>query len=151
MTPEAAPPGFAESPLSTPANLAVAGTVGADPPAVWEAFVDPEALTAWWADEAVTEPVVGGRIEARWPRMGWKMRGRYTELDPGRAVSFTWSWDHEPDQPERSVRVTLAATDGGTHLSLSHGAYGPDDEDERSSHLAGWLHFLPRLAAALAP
>ena len=39
---------------------------------------------------------------------------------------------------------------GGTRLTLTHGPYtaSPADQEERiAHHLAGWQHFLPRLAA----
>ena len=114
---------------------------------MWRGFVDPDVLTQWWAEEATADAVVGGRLEARWPGMGWTMRGEYTELDPGRAVAFTWSWDHEPDVPVRRVRVSLTPSGAGTELTITHGDYGPGEAEERTSHLDGWLHFLPRLAA----
>jgi uncharacterized protein YndB with AHSA1/START domain len=141
---------FSETAHSSALRLEIEGTVAdADPDAVYRAFVDPALLTRWWADEGETDPVVGGRLVARWPSMSWVMRGTFTELDPGRAVGFTWSWDHEPDIPPRTVRIRLERSGDGTLVTLSHGDYTAADSEERRSHLDGWRHFLPRLAAAL--
>lgn len=81
--------------------------------------------------------------------MGWTMRGTYTEIGAD-TVGFTWSWDHEPDAPARSVRVTTATENDHTLVTITHGDYGPDDAGERQGHIDGWTYFLPRLAALLA-
>ena len=143
------PIGVREGPGSSSERLELAADLEASPADVWRAFTEPEVLTAWWSEEAATDPTIGGTIEARWPSMGWVMRGRYTELDPGRVVAFTWSWDHEPEVPDREVRVSLESCDGGSRLTLTHGTYGPGDADERQGHLDGWLNFLPRIDQVL--
>lgn len=136
---------FLETANSTAERLEIVDVVAASPESIWAAFTDAEGLTSWWPEEATTEAIVGGKIIAVWPSMGWTMRGRYTELEPDRVVAFTWSWDHEPDTPERTVRVTLEPLAAGTSLTLSHGDYSLTDRDERAGHLEGWKHFLPRL------
>lgn len=130
---------------STPDRLVVETVIDAPPNRVWRAFVDANDLGTWWAQEAEVEPHVGGTILARWPAMDWTMRGTYTELEAPTVVAFTWTWDHEPDTPERLVRITLVRAGGGTHLTLSHGEYGPSDALERTGHLDGWRHFLSEL------
>jgi uncharacterized protein YndB with AHSA1/START domain len=140
-----------ETSRSTPARIELEMIVDAAPEPVWRAFVDAELLTLWWAQEADCDPVPGGVLEARWPTMGWTMRGTYLELDPPRTVAFTWSWDHEPDTPVRTVRVSLAPHGDGTRLTLTHGDYSASDAEERRGHLEGWQHFLPKLAAAVGP
>jgi uncharacterized protein YndB with AHSA1/START domain len=138
--------GFSETADSSAGWLELSGIVDASPHDVYAAFIDPDLIVRWWSEEATTDPVVGGAIEARWPSTSWAMRGVYTELDPGRTVSFTWKWDHEPDTPERTVRVQLDAADGGTRITLAHGAYQSGEAEDRQGHLEGWQHFLPRLA-----
>ena len=138
-----------ETSASTPERLEVDMIVDADPTSVWHALTDANGLASWWADEAEVDASVGGSIEARWPSMGWIMRGTYRAVDPGRMVEFTWSWDHEPEIPVRVVQIELSPVDSSTHLVLRHGEYGPGDAAERAAHLAGWEHFLPRLASSV--
>ena len=135
-----------EAPDSTPERLVVETTYDRPPLDVWRAFVDEHLIAQWWADEASTDPRVGGEIVASWPAMDWTMRGTFTDLRPGQRVAFTWSWDHESDTPERLVTVVLAPHDGGTLLTLTHGDYAAGDTDERDGHLAGWKNFLPAIA-----
>lgn len=140
---------FVETSASTATRLQLSGVLeGCDHEDVYANFIDADGICAWWPSEAEVDPVVGGRLIARWPSMGWTMRGRYTDLVQNRVIGFTWSWDHEPDTPERNVRVRIEAVEAGTRLTLTHGDYGSEDADERKGHLEGWLHFLPQLAAA---
>ena len=135
-----------ETAASTAERLEVSLLIDRSRAEIWEAFTNADALSTWWTQEATVVAEIGGELIARWPSMGWTMRGRYTELAPHEAVAFTWSWDHEPDTPERSVRIVLAPEAGTTRLTLTHGAYGLNDIDERASHLEGWQHFLPLIA-----
>jgi uncharacterized protein YndB with AHSA1/START domain len=75
--------------------------------ALYDHFVDPQLLTAWWPDEALLDPRVAGELVLRWPDMDWTIRGVFTSLERGRHVGFTWNWDHEPSQRERYVDVWL--------------------------------------------
>ena len=138
-----------ETSASTPERLEIVATMSADPDDVWNAFTEAGGLTSWWADEAHVDATTGGTLIAHWPSMGWTMRGTYRALEPGRLVAFTWSWDHESDTPERLVSIDLTPDGEATRLVLRHGDYGPDDGDERAAHLAGWEHFLPRLATTV--
>ena len=134
-----------ETQSSTAERLEVSAVIDRPPATVWKAFTNAEALATWWPHEAAADPVVGGEIVARWPAMDWTMRGRYTELEPHDVVAFTWSWDHEPDTPDRLVRIALTPEAGGTRITLTQGDYGPNDTEERTGHLDGWRQFLPRL------
>ncbi len=134
-----------ETQASTAERLEISAVIDRSPATVWKAFTDAETLATRWSQEATVDPVVGGEIVARWPAMDWTMRGRYTELTPHDAVAFTWSWDHDPDIPERHVRIVLIPEAGGTRITLTHGDYGPNDTAERTGHLEGWLNFLPAL------
>jgi uncharacterized protein YndB with AHSA1/START domain len=138
---------FQETRSSTPEELVLSGVIGAAAPdEVYAHFTDAGLLCAWWPDRAETDPRVGGAITASWIGPAWTMRGEYTVLVPGERVGFTWSWDHEPDTPARTVLVELVAGGGGALITLRHGSYGRDDVAERRGHLEGWQHFLPKLA-----
>jgi hypothetical protein len=118
-------------------------------------FVDAPLLNSWWGEEALIEPRSGGRYEVRWPSMNWTMRGTVA-LCTNDALIYSWVWDHEPDQPARSVIVHAVPSGSGTTLTLTHGPYRPDapglagESADRESHRDGWLFFLPKLHATIA-
>jgi uncharacterized protein YndB with AHSA1/START domain len=140
---------FPETDDSTLQRLELRGAVPASASEVFAAFVEEGRITQWWPDEADIDPVVGGAYELRWPAMEWTLRGTFTDVDPDRRLAFTWSWDHEPGTPHRTVRITFTPAEAGTELTLTHGDYTPADAEERQSHLDGWQFFLGRLAALL--
>ena len=125
----------------------------ASPDAVFDAWTQPGLLQRWWAQRAELDPRPGGAYHLAFPQGGWHLRGRYTAVDPGRRLAFTWTWDHDPDLTQE-VAVDLAPlADGGTALTLAHGPYADTDHgrDLRQSHLDGWRHFLGRLRSLLTP
>lgn len=139
-----------EATTSTPSRLVLETVLsGADPGAVTDHFTDPALLETWWAGEAEID-TESGDYTFRWPEQGWTLRGRFVERIRGRRVRFTWQWDHEQLHPVRTVLVTAGAVRGGTHLTITHGDYAPDEADERSSHLEGWVHFVGLLATRLS-
>ncbi len=112
-------------------------------------FTEPAKLARWWAPEAATDPVPGGDVALRWPAQGWTLRGSYGAVSD-RLLVFTWAWDHEPGTPVRTVVIDAAAAtdDAGARLTITHGPFGPDEDEDRRGTLEGWRFFLPRLAAA---
>jgi uncharacterized protein YndB with AHSA1/START domain len=139
-----------EAETSTSARLVLETTLAVrDPAIVTDHFTDPDLLTAWWAGEAKIDTETGDYMFV-WPEQGWTLRGRFLERVPGQRVGFTWRWDHEPELPPRTVLVTTEAVPEGTRLTITHGDYTPDDQDERADHLAGWMHFIGRLADRIA-
>ncbi len=77
--------------------------------------------------------------------IGATARGEFVELVPDRRVVFTWGWVDHPGVPPGSSTVTieLIPDDGGTLVRLTHDGL-PDEEVPL--HVAGWEHYLPRLA-----
>jgi uncharacterized protein YndB with AHSA1/START domain len=137
-----------ETPSSSATRLVLDGNVpGASPREVTDHLTEPSLLTTWWPETAEIDPA-GGYVFG-WPAMDWTLRGAFTVREPGRRVAFTWNWDHEPDVPERTVDIVVAAVDDGTEITISHGDYGPGDEEERAGHVEGWQHFIGRLAEHL--
>ena len=113
-------------------------------------FTEPHRLAQWWGEECTIDPVPGGRYEVRWPGMNWTMRGRVLLCDDTQLV-YSWTWDHEPDLPARTVMVRTEPATAGTKLTISHGPYrsaSPSlthEDEDRVSHRDGWLFFLPKL------
>ncbi len=119
------------------------------PEALFDYWTTPALLRRWWPQEAQTDPHPDGVYHFSWPKPGWSLRGYYTAFEPGKNLSFTWKWDHEPDlAPIRHVIVTFETlAEGGTRITIIHGPYAEsrEDQEERAGHFDGWTHFLGRL------
>lgn len=126
-----------------------------DPAETLSWFTDASRLNQWWGDEALIEPRPGGLYEVRWPAMEWTMRG-VVALCTADTLVYSWTWDHEPEQPARSVIVRAGADGEGSTLTITHGPYRPEapglpgEVEDRHSHREGWLYFLPKLHSAVA-
>lgn len=119
------------------------------PGAMWRAWTDPAELVRWWPQEAELDARVGGAYHLAWPTMGWHLRDEYSAVDAPHRLAFTWSWDHEPDVPPRTVALDLQALaeEAGTRLIITPGPYGDGSAEalDRQGHLEGWRQFLDRL------
>jgi hypothetical protein len=118
-------------------------------------FTQAPKLNAWWGDEALIEPRPGGLYEVLWPGMNWTMRG-VVALCEDDLLAYSWTWDHEPDQPARTVMIRAEPDGDDSILTITHGPYRPGapslpgEDADRESHREGWLFFLPRLHATIA-
>ena len=142
--------------LDGPAWLIVETSLDAiEPVAALRWFAEPELLGQWWGDEHVIELVTGGRYEVGWPAMNWTMRGRVLSFTRDQLV-YSWTWDHDPNLPARTVIVRGEADGDGTRLTIAQGPYRswgatlPDEDADCESHRDGWLFFLPKLREATA-
>jgi uncharacterized protein YndB with AHSA1/START domain len=117
--------------------------------ALYEHFVRPELLTAWWPQRAEIDVRVGGALTLTWPDMDWTLRGVFTAVEPGQHVGFTWNWDHEPNRRERQVDVWfIDMQELGARMAVHHGPFGVDEAEQvdRRGIVEGWIHFGMRLA-----
>lgn len=117
------------------------------PDDLFEHFTQPALLQRWWPAVAIVDAQPGGAYRLSWPELNWVLVGEYTHFEPGRRLGFTWHWEHEPHTPHRHVEITFTPQETGCRLRLVHSAYTPSeaDQEERQSHLDGWLHFLAQL------
>lgn len=131
---------------------------GVPPDRALAAFTDPEIVRSWWTAELTAHLVPGGEYLARFPALGQTMIGVVEEYEPGRLLAFTWGWSHQPEAAGRygvavSVGPAALAEGPGTRLELVHapraGVLIAPDDPAPGEHLAGWEHFLPRMAATL--
>jgi uncharacterized protein YndB with AHSA1/START domain len=132
----------------------------AAPDLAFDHFIRSELLTRWWPTEAELDVRVGGGYVFSWPGPGWTLRGRYTRVEQGRALGFTWRWDHEPDMPERIVEISFepvgeageAGEQDATSVTVTQTAFAdtPAEQADQQSHRHGWMHFLGRLAETLS-
>lgn len=126
--------------------ITVERRIGAPPSVVYGYLTESAKWARWQGDSADIEPVPGGRFRMHVPN-GAVAEGRFVELVPNRRVVFTWGWDGHPTVPPGSstVSIELIADGEGTLVRLVHSGVPAAD---RSIHVIGWEHYLPRLALA---
>lgn len=121
--------------------------IEAPPAEVFVYFTEAEALASWMGDRAVVEPRVGGAFVIHFDDR--VVEGRYMVVEPPRRLVITWGRHGSVRLPPggSTLVVTFEREGAGTRVSVVHdGLPGI----ERDLHAAGWLHYLPRLAAAAA-
>jgi uncharacterized protein (TIGR03086 family) len=121
-------------------------TVPLSPDETFALITEPDRMRRWQAITARVDLRAGG--DYRWTIVpGHSARGRYTEVEPGRRVVFTWGWEGQADPPPGSstVTITLEPVAGGTLVRLVHD--GLTDE-QAAGHGEGWSHYLDRLVEA---
>lgn len=115
----------------------------APPEAVFDAWLDPEAIRVWmcpgdiFESVAEVEPRVGGRfrIVMRSPGRDDPHTGVYLEIDRPRRLVFTWS---SAGTSHRDTVVTLELRphgESGCELTLVHSDLPPDAVEP---HTIGW-------------
>jgi uncharacterized protein YndB with AHSA1/START domain len=124
---------------------------GVVPARVFAFWTTPGLLCSWWPQEAELDVRVGGAYKLSWPKMNWRLRGRYTAVEPGARLAFTWVWEHQ-SADVRGVEIHFAHRGDATSVEVRHGPYADTqaDREVRNGHLEVWLQFLGRLGAALA-
>jgi uncharacterized protein YndB with AHSA1/START domain len=131
--------------------LEIRRVLAATPERVFTAWTDASWLARWMS------PVGHARVEAD-PRPGGRLRvvmvgdgreiehvGEFVEVEPPYRLSFTWRSAYTGDRPSR-VTIELAATAGGTELTLRHQRL---PAGAAASHRSGWGTMLDRLASVL--
>jgi uncharacterized protein YndB with AHSA1/START domain len=118
---------------------------GLTAPELWDAWTTADGVCSFWAQEATIDATVGGPYVLRWPAMDWTMRGEVTDVDPGRSITVTWSWDHEPDEEPQLVTLGVSADGDGSRLSIHHRPHNAEQAERRASQEEGWRHFSDRL------
>lgn len=122
----------------------------------FDAWTQPEKLTAWWPQQATLpangDSAVGAEYVLEWPTMKWTLRGTYLGWERPWLLAFTWKWDHEPDLPMRTVVIRFKQKDENVvEIVIVHGAYSEAtrEQEDRQSHIDGWIYFLQRLAGTI--
>jgi uncharacterized protein YndB with AHSA1/START domain len=124
-------------------ELAFNRTIGAAPPEVFDAWLDPThpATPFSGSEKLLIDPRVDGMFYFRHVMDGTDLPhfGRFTVVDRPRKVQYTWMSRHTRGL-ESIVTVTFQEKGGDTLLTLNH-ANLPDDEMGRA-HDGGWKHYL---------
>ena len=129
----------------------------APPEAVYDEWLDPDALRDWMCPRPARavavecDPRIGGGYRLDIDDLGQRMvvTGRYLELDRPHRLSFTWwcsTW--EPTDPDSVVTVTFEPVyPDRTLMTIEHGTLRPDLVDR---HAQGWVRIADQFADALA-
>jgi uncharacterized protein YndB with AHSA1/START domain len=113
---------------------------------VWQAWTDPEQLSAWLTCQnesrtGVTADVrVGGQYTFDMHYQGhvYHHSGVYVELKPPHRLMFTWTFHEEghPDPLPTLITVSLYEHPEGTRMVFTHEKI--PNEAERDSYNEGW-------------
>jgi uncharacterized protein YndB with AHSA1/START domain len=128
------------------ADLRIEKRIAARPSDVYAYLTESVRWARWQGASAEIEATPGGRLRLTMAD-GSMAEGRFVELVPDERVVFTWGWQGSASVPPGSttVEIELSPDGDGTLVRLTHRGLPPED---RVIHEIGWVHYLPRLAAA---
>ncbi|MRG60328.1 SRPBCC domain-containing protein [Agromyces sp. CFH 90414] len=132
----------------TPA-VGVSRRIRASAERLFDAWLDPAALTQWMRRPGDDAPVVvadarvggGFSITMHGPTGHVVHVGEYVEIDRPRALSFTWRSEHTVGV-DSIVHVTFTPDDDATVVAVRHELL--PDEASAGKHRAGWSEILDR-------
>ena len=121
------------------------------PEKVWRAVTDPVLLSEWLlpAFDLQLEPGTAFTFKTQ-PYPGWDgtVNCRMLEIEAHKKLSYSWVvGDMELDTV---VTFTLAPTASGTHLSLVHSGFRPDQKQNFGGARYGWRMMGGKLVDLLA-
>jgi uncharacterized protein YndB with AHSA1/START domain len=118
-----------------------------NPAQLFDYWTSADLLKKWWPPSAELQPELGGTYHLSWPKQDWHLRGKFTMFDRGKALGFTWKWDHESVDVTRVTVLFRQLPDRGTRLILLHEGYSKSSEGKKtkSEHVEGWMFFLGKL------
>ncbi|MBB6430106.1 SRPBCC family protein [Algisphaera agarilytica] len=149
------------SPTQPSAMIRLHKHVQASPARVFEALTTAEQYTHWFAPdpnvtcgEVLIEPRVGGRFRFEMVTPDGSKHvgvGTFTEVIENQKISYTWSWESQPDFGANSqVTWELFETENhyapgepATEIVLTHDKL--HTSAERSEHTGGWWQCLRAL------
>ena len=113
------------------------------------AWLDPVKVEQWWGGKLLVEPSIGGAYRLRFDNLDQTMNGEIRRITRF-LLRFSWSWEHEPDAPDRVVTVRTVADADGSVMVVTHGPYTSKEQDEFEEHRTGWAMFLPQLVRVVS-
>lgn len=138
--------------------LVLSRVYDASPGQVYAAWTQPEKLAkvlgaaCSHVDDVTVDPRVGGAYSLVMVKENGErlpVRGTYRDVQPGRRLSMTWTWEEDDPADEQETLLTLDFhdRDGKTELVLTHERFA--NADSREKHSYGWTAILDELTAAL--
>ncbi len=138
-----------ESAIPDDTTAVVTATVARAPVEIWRDLTEAERLARWYwparlESTYAVNPVVGGTWRVRSDVIDLGSTATFLEVVPSERLVASWQWDGEHSSSE--VSVVLAGADGGTIVTVTHGAN--PSTDARDLHRQGWTDCLTRLVEA---
>jgi uncharacterized protein YndB with AHSA1/START domain len=144
--------------FTTPPSLTLKRRINAAPEKIYQAWTDPQKITAWFAPPRVTAGTERATIDAR---VGGRYRlsfdtdngehhevsGVYRDIVPNRRLVFSWAWHSTPER-ESLVTVSLEPDGQGTMVTLRHEQFF--DQAACDNHEGGWKVMLENIERYLA-
>lgn len=127
---------------------------------LFDAWTDPALLRRWWAalhgwDTSLAEVDLrpGGRYRLSMRDADadatYTVAGEYVEIHPPERLSYTWTWEGEPELMQGSegtlVVVDFLSEGNATEVVLTHTGFA--DDGIRDLHAGGWGGCLDNLEA----
>jgi uncharacterized protein YndB with AHSA1/START domain len=134
--------------MSEKREVKQAVVVETTPEMAFEAISKASELREWFSDEAWTEVRLDGRYDVRW-NQGYRVDGKFSELDPPRSATIVWQGTGEPGKT--TVEFSVKAIDDGVKVKVIHDGFGPGEEwDEAFAQSEkGWATGLENLKSTL--
>jgi uncharacterized protein YndB with AHSA1/START domain len=137
--------------------MRIARTFHAPAAEVFDAWIDPERLRAWWGPPGVSVPAldadlrVGGSYRIVMEGADGEQRvlvWTFREIARPERLVYDWQWTTGPETgPPSRVTVTFRAAGERTQVELTH--TGIADPAIAANHAAGWAACLDGLDATL--
>jgi uncharacterized protein YndB with AHSA1/START domain len=114
---------------------------------VFDAFVVPEKIAAWWGPEYCTIPDYS--IDVR-PGGKWRtvmklpdgnqpeVSGVYRAIEKNKRLVFTWAWKQDDGSPGHETEVTITFEPVGKHTKVTLVQALFAEEIHRDNHSKGW-------------
>ena len=150
---------MATIPGMTPGAVQVRRTFAAPRTRVFQAWVDPQVMTQWFARGPDMAPVTvveadaraGGRyrVDCLCPpdNKVYKMTGTYSEVRPPEKLVFSWWWEGADFEPSRVSVEFRELGPASTEVILTHELL---PEPQREEHRKGWIGCFEMLERALS-
>ena len=134
--------------MSEKRQVRQAVVVETTPEMAFEAVTKASELREWFSDEAWTEVRVDGRYDVRW-NQGYRVDGRFIELDPPRHATVVWQGTDEPGKT--TVEFSVKAIDDGVGVTVIHDGFGRGEEWDEAfvQSEKGWATGLENLKSTL--
>jgi len=121
------------------------------PEKVWRALTQ-AALIEEWLMKNDFQPTVGHRFNLRTQPYGsWNgiIDSEVLEIEPHKALAYTWVSGEGPMRVESVVTWTLTPTASGTHLRMEQSGFRPDRPQNYNGAKYGWQKYFAGLEQVL--
>lgn len=113
---------------------------------IYRALTTRDGMNLWLSDNSLVTGRVGGSLLLQWNR-GYYASGVFTALEADSQVAFTW---RGPKEAETEVTITLEDNNEAVTVTLQHGGFGPEFNDEAlNAFTAEWEGAIDRLKSSL--